>query len=271
MIVTDPALAATAACLRWPQMASSAVRAKVALKAHEAGDHNLRQATRRISVVVTAIALALVTVGFAGAKGGLIGLAIEGVVVVGFLAFPLVQRASWANPDTWLLGLFGEAMVAHLLGMLPATFHCMHDITVRSNGKRSNIDHLVVGPTGIWVIETKNWKGEFQKRDGVLLHDGYDQSSLIRRTVASTFDVRAALGAAHDDVRWINAVIVSTKARVPERLDFGKAVVVGASDVIPLIRGGRQVLTLQEIDRIAGCLGMCGPASACSDWGSRPA
>ena len=256
MIVTDQARAATAACLRWPQMASSAAPAKVVLEVHEAGDHNLRQAIRRMSVAVIAFALALVALGFAGAKGGLIALAIEGVVVVGFLAFPLVQRASWANPDTWLLGLFGEAMVAHLLGMLPTTFHCVHDITLRSNGKRSNIDHLVVGPTGIWVIETKNWKGKFQKRDGVLLHDGYDQSTLIRRTVASTFDVRAALGTAQGDVRWINAVIVSTKARVPERLDFGKAIVVGASDVIPLIRDGRQVLSLQEVDRIAGCLGM---------------
>ena len=239
-------------------MASSAAPAKVALEAHEAGDHNLRQAMRRMSVAVTAFALALAAVGFADAKGGLIGLAIEGVVVVGFLAFPLVQRASWANPDTWLLGLFGEAMVAHLLGMLPATFHCVHDITVRSNGKRSNIDHLVVGPTGIWVIETKNWKGKFQKRDGVLLHDGYDNSILIQRAAASTFAVRDALGTARDDVKWINALIVSTKAKVPERLDFGKAIVVGASDVIPFIRGGKKVLSLQQVERIAGCLGMVG-------------
>jgi len=156
VIVTGRASTATAPCLRCLQMASSAAPAKVALDSHEAGDHNLRQAMRRMSVAVTAFALALVAIGFAGAKGGLIGLTIEGVVVVGFLAFPLVQRASWANPDTWLLGLFGEAMVAHLLGMLPTTFHCVHDITVRSNGKRSNIDHLVVGPTGIWVLETKN-------------------------------------------------------------------------------------------------------------------
>jgi hypothetical protein len=76
--------------------------------------------------------------------------------------------------------------------------------------------------------------------------------------VASTFDVRAALGTAQDGVRWINVVIVSTKARVPEPLDFGKAVVVGASDVIPLIRGGKQVLSLQQVERIGRCLGMLG-------------
>jgi hypothetical protein len=239
-------------------MTAAAAPTKCALEAHEPGDHNLRQAMRRITVVVSGFALALVAVGAAGAKGGLIGLTVEGVVVVGLLAFPLVGKAGWANPDTWLRGLFGEAMVAHLLGMLPATFYCLHDITLRSNGKRSNIDHLVVGPTGIWVIETKNWKGEFQKRGGVLLHDGYDESSLIRRVAASTFDVRDALGTARDDVKWINALIVSTKAKVPERLDFGKAVVVGASDVIPLIRDRTQVLSLQQVDRIRRCLGMLG-------------
>jgi hypothetical protein len=239
-------------------MASAAAPKKVALEAHEAGDHNLRQAMRRITVVFTVFALALVAVGFAGAKGGLIGLTIDGVAVAGFLAFPLVGRAGWANPESWLRGLFGEAMVAHLLRMLPATFYCLHDITLRSNGKRSNIDHLVVGPTGIWVIETKNWKGEFHRRGDVLLHDGYDKSMLIRRAAASTFDVRDALGTARDDVKWINALIVSTKATVPERLDFGKAVVVGASDLIPLIRDRPQVLSVQQVETIRRCLGMLG-------------
>ena len=67
-----------------------------------------------------------------------------------------------------------------LLGMLPATFHCWHDVTVTSHGRRSNIDHLVVGPTGIWAIETKNWKGEFQKSGSALFHNGRDRSDLIR-------------------------------------------------------------------------------------------
>jgi hypothetical protein len=64
------------------------------------------------------------------------------------------------------------------------------------------------------------------------------------------------LGTARDDIKWINALIVSTKAKVPERLDFRTAILIGASDVIPFIRGGKQVLSLQQVERIARCLGM---------------
>jgi hypothetical protein len=161
-------------------MASLTAPTKVTLEPHDAGDHNLRQAMRRISIFVAAFALVFFALGVACGKGGVTGLVIEGIVVVGCLAFPLLEGAPWANPDSWLRGLFGEAMVAHLLGMLPATFHCWHDVTVTSHGRRSNIDHLVVGPTGIWAIETKNWKGEFQKSGSALFHNGRDRSDLIR-------------------------------------------------------------------------------------------
>ena len=256
--MTRQALLFPAARLRWPQMASATAPPKVTFEAHEAGDYDLQQAMRRISVPVGAFALALLAIGFAGGKGGLIGLSIDGVVAAACLAFPLLGKVSWANPGTWLRGLFGEAMVAHLLAMLPDTFYCLHDISVSSNGKRSNIDHLVVGPSGLWVIETKNWKGAFQKRGGVLLYNGHERSDLIQRAAASTFDVRSVLSEAHEEIGRINALIVSTKAKVPERLDFGKAVVVGASDVVPFIRCGRQMLTPQQVGAIARCLGMSG-------------
>ena len=29
-------------------------------------------------------------------------------------------------------------------------------------GKRGNIDHVVIGPTGIYVIETKNYSGRYR-------------------------------------------------------------------------------------------------------------
>ncbi|HMK54011.1 MAG TPA: nuclease-related domain-containing protein, partial [Methanobacteriaceae archaeon] len=35
-----------------------------------------------------------------------------------------------------------------------------HDVTLAS--KRGNIDHVVIGPTGIFVIETKNYSGKYR-------------------------------------------------------------------------------------------------------------
>jgi hypothetical protein len=144
-------------------MAGAAAPTEAVLEAHEAGDHNLRRAMRPSSVAVAACGLGPFALGIAAAKGGVVELAMQSVVVVAALVHPLVARRRWASADSWLLGLLGEATVAHLMAMLSDTFHCWHDVSVRSNGKRSNIGHLV-GPTGIWVIETKNWKGTFEKR-----------------------------------------------------------------------------------------------------------
>jgi hypothetical protein len=38
----------------------------------------------------------------------------------------------------------------------------MHSINVRSRGSAEDIDHLIVGPNGIFHIETKNWHGSIR-------------------------------------------------------------------------------------------------------------
>jgi hypothetical protein len=38
----------------------------------------------------------------------------------------------------------------------------MHGINVRSRGTAEDIDHVVIGPNGIFHIETKNWHGSIR-------------------------------------------------------------------------------------------------------------
>src|SRR5699024_11439682 len=53
---------------------------------------------------------------------------------------------------------------------LPDEFTVAHDLTVLKNGRTSaNIDHLVSGPTGVVVVDTKSWAGGTMLRaDGTL-------------------------------------------------------------------------------------------------------
>jgi nuclease-like protein len=54
------------------------------------------------------------------------------------------------------LGYFGERLVAECLEPLKAEgWRVFHDVPGASNGKAFNIDHVVVGPTGVFVVETK--------------------------------------------------------------------------------------------------------------------
>jgi hypothetical protein len=42
---------------------------------------------------------------------------------------------------------------------LGSEYRVLHSRTVRSRGASEDIDHLIIGPNGIFHIETKNWHG----------------------------------------------------------------------------------------------------------------
>lgn len=71
-------------------------------------------------------------------------------------------------------GARGEEWVAHELGFLPGTYTIFNGPMPggRPLSSRSECDHVVVGPTGVFVVETKNWSGKITVRDGQILCDG---------------------------------------------------------------------------------------------------
>jgi hypothetical protein len=86
-------------------------------------------------------------------------------------------------------GAEGERRTANALAMLPASgWFVLHD--VRWPGKRfANIDHVVVGPGGVFVIDSKAWRGKVEVRDGVLRQNGYKREE----AVASAADAAVAV------------------------------------------------------------------------------
>lgn len=65
--------------------------------------------------------------------------------------------------DKILKGFNGELIVAHELDKLPDGWFIINDIVI--NG--SQIDHIAVGPTGIYCVETKNWNNVACDTNGV--------------------------------------------------------------------------------------------------------
>jgi hypothetical protein len=70
------------------------------------------------------------------------------------------------------LGYFGELAVAEALDPLKATGHrVFHDIPGDgADGKSSNLDHVVVGPAGVFAIETKT-RRKGRTRTGFMAHE----------------------------------------------------------------------------------------------------
>lgn len=61
---------------------------------------------------------------------------------------------------SWKKGNEGEIIVADYLDTLPEDYLIFNDVKIPGMG--GNIDHIVIGPTGIYVIETKNYTGKYR-------------------------------------------------------------------------------------------------------------
>ena len=72
-----------------------------------------------------------------------------GGLILAFTDEPQSTRA-------WERGAIGEELMAERLKDLPDSFRVLHDR--RIPGTRANIDHVAVGPTGVWVIDAKRYK-----------------------------------------------------------------------------------------------------------------
>jgi hypothetical protein len=81
---------------------------------------------------------------------------------------PLAGVAKFLHNDPqWILaygkGAEGERRVAaHLENALGDHVVCLHDRRVP--GTKGNIDHLVVSSSGIWIVDTKHYKGKVEHR-----------------------------------------------------------------------------------------------------------
>jgi hypothetical protein len=68
----------------------------------------------------------------------------------------------------WERGALGEELMAQRLTDLPDTFRVLHDR--RRRGTRANIDHIAIGPTGVWVIDAKRY---LNKRPSLHVEGGF--------------------------------------------------------------------------------------------------
>jgi hypothetical protein len=114
-----------------------------------------------------------------GAGGGLLGSLIAprlGLVAGGLAA----AAAGWGlrfrpslDAVAWRRGAAGERRTARLLGPLERHgWVVLHDLAVP--GSRANIDHLVIGPAGVFVIDSKQYRGRLRlDASGRLWHGRY--------------------------------------------------------------------------------------------------
>lgn len=94
--------------------------------------------------------------------------------------------------EAWRVGAEGERRTGKALEALPSSFHVLHDL--RMPGSRANIDHVVVGPTGVFTIETKNYAKGITIRGGKARSNGRVLDSVVEQAKRQAEVVSERLG-----------------------------------------------------------------------------
>src|SRR3954452_18377998 len=147
-------------------------------------------------------------------------------------------------------GAAGEARTASMLTDLPAEWTALHD--VRWPGRRfANIDHIVVGPAGIFVVDSKNWSGNITVTRDVLRQNGRPREATVAGCADSALAVSELAGpyARHifpvlcfvreeELVGWARDVMVCSTANVSQML-LSRPAVMSVAEVAEASRGLR--------------------------------
>ena len=75
-------------------------------------------------------------------------------------------------------GAEGEEATAAALTGLPTGWSTIHDVHW-PNRRLANIDHVVIGPGGVFVIDSKNWSGKLTAAAGILRQNGRSREKYV--------------------------------------------------------------------------------------------
>jgi hypothetical protein len=110
-------------------------------------------------------------------------------------------------------GAEGESVVGRILDKFPDGYFVINDLTT----PYGNLDHVVVGPTGVFMIDAKNWRGVVASdgRGELLLNGKPTDKPSVRPFIARVMGIRekVMLIAPGRDV-FYGPVFVFTSARV---------------------------------------------------------
>jgi len=106
------------------------------------------------------------------------------------------------------MGLLGEQAVAEQLQPLFASgYQIFHDIPCEKNDCKWNVDHAVVGPAGVFAIETK-YRNKKPGKAGEQDHKATFDGNRIE-FASGDYDARAA-GQARDNANWLATMLSKT-------------------------------------------------------------
>jgi len=113
---------------------------------------------------------------------------------VGFFAVAAIVilfKASIRRWVRWFLGRKGESAVTETLKSLPDDYVVLNDIVLPD--RKGNVDHMLIGPNGVFVIETKNYSASVRCEEDEWFVNGHRIRSLSKQAKRNSLAVRGCI------------------------------------------------------------------------------
>ena len=152
-------------------------------------------------------------------------------IAAGGLGFLLRFRVS-ADTTAWRRGAKGERRTARRLRRLGRGWTVFHDLAIP--GSRANADHLVLGPPGVFLIDSKNYRGRLTlSPEGSLWYGHHPLTGVLATVRWEAAVLSQALGTS------VNPMLCIHGAQLP----WGELMAEG----VPVLAAGRVTTTLRAL------------------------
>ena len=156
--------------------------------------------------------------------------------VASLIAVIVYWRKGMRRVESFFRGARGEELVAKVLVGLPDAYH---------------VDHVEAGPTGVFSIETKNWRGRVEIVEGHILANGALPSRNPAQQAQREADrVKARLAKLGFDVTIVPVVCFASDSFVGDTRELGSAKIVNANALDRWILAQPETLAASDLARL---------------------
>jgi len=186
-----------------------------------------------------------------------------------FVLFGYLFQEKIMKARIWRSGLKGQNLIEQFLSPLDDKYHLINNLSLPF--KNCDIDHLLIGPKGVFLIETKHYKGEIScigdswryqkvgKNGGI--YKGYinNPSRQLKRNVweMKTFLDKKSKKLFNETQFpfWIQGMVVFTNEEAQINIKEETVKVLKVSSLLPYIRSfGKDQISFQDIQKIVKVL-----------------
>lgn len=170
------------------------------------------------------------------------------IIIISLYIFYLCNKSK-------IIGSWGEKKVSVILGLLGEKYRIYNDVLIQTNYGTSQIDHIVISQYGIFVIETKNYKGwifggeNSEKWTQNVWGNKYSLGNPIKQNNAHINSLKKVLPS-YSFLQYVSIIVFSRRATLKVNVSSNRNVIYTYQLINKISSYKEVILTAEQINEI---------------------